>query len=416
MPTPPLPDEAVLEAVEVWWKHGRARAPAAAELGLKESGLSKRLKRAAERGFLIRDASGKAMPGFVVSRLTTMEDADGNVVRRSVHQRPEPGAPYQVPPGHILRGQSSLVDADGRIIQQWHKTAADDEAREAAFAAIVQGFKDDLPRAEPIAPPGHTNADLLSQYLITDAHLGALAHHEETGDDDYDVGIAESLLRRFIEQSAAMSPASGTALLVQLGDFLHHDSHQAVTPEHRNLLDSDSRFFKIVRAAIRVMRGAVSTLLLKHKKVVVIVADANHDPASAVWLREMFAAFYENEPRVEVITSPDTYICYPFGDVVLFFHHGHRRKLRDVDSVLAGKFRTEYGRSKYAYAHLGHLHHDALRNSALMKIEQHETLAAKDAYAAHGGWLSGRSAKVITYHKRFGEVARHTLTPQMLAA
>ena len=33
-----------------------------------------------------------------------------------------------------------------------------------------------------------------------------------------------------------------------------------------------------------------------------------------------------------------------------------------------------------------------------MKVERHETLAAPDAYAANGGWLSGRSAKVITYH------------------
>jgi hypothetical protein len=50
-----------------------------------------------------------------------------------------------------------------------------------------------------------------------------------------------------------------------------------------------------------------------------------------------------------------------------------------------------------------------------MKVERHETLAAPDAYAANGGWLSGRSAKVITYSKRFGEVGRITLTPEMVA-
>ena len=50
-----------------------------------------------------------------------------------------------------------------------------------------------------------------------------------------------------------------------------------------------------------------------------------------------------------------------------------------------------------------------------MKIERHETLAAPDAYAANGGWLSGRSAKVITYHKQFGEVGRLTLRPEMVS-
>jgi len=49
-----------------------------------------------------------------------------------------------------------------------------------------------------------------------------------------------------------------------------------------------------------------------------------------------------------------------------------------------------------------------------MKVEQHETLAAPDAYAANKGYLSGRSAKVITYHKRVGEVFRSTVSAQMV--
>jgi hypothetical protein len=96
-------------------------------------------------------------------------------------------------------------------------------------------------------------------------------------------------------------------------------------------------------------------------------------------------------------------------------HHGHKRGIANVDSTLAGMFREMYGRSKYAYAHIGHLHSDEGRKSGLMYVERHETLAAPDAYAAGGGWLSGRSAKVITYSKQHGEVGRHTLRPEMVA-
>ncbi|CBY88559.1 hypothetical protein [Pantoea phage LIMEzero] len=49
-----------------------------------------------------------------------------------------------------------------------------------------------------------------------------------------------------------------------------------------------------------------------------------------------------------------------------------------------------------------------------MIVEQHQTLAAKDAYASRGGWLSKRSASVITYHCEHGEVARLTISPDML--
>lgn len=49
-----------------------------------------------------------------------------------------------------------------------------------------------------------------------------------------------------------------------------------------------------------------------------------------------------------------------------------------------------------------------------MIVEQHRTLAAKDAYASRGGWMSGRSANVITYSANYGEVARLTISPEML--
>ena len=416
MPNPPLPDEVLRHVVEVWWRHERERAPAAAELGISQTCLDHRLKTASRRGLVVRSSfTGQTMPGFEIASVSTTEDADGTVVRTSIRQRPEAGDVYEVPPGHIVRGKSTLVDADGRVLNEWVKTRADDEARHAALLAAVEGFKDDIPRAEPSSPPGHTNADLASQYTVTDLHLGMLAWAPEAG-ADYDLATAEDLLRRFITAAVEMSPPSAVGILAQLGDFLHYDSLKPITPEHGNLLDSGSRFGEIVRAAIRVLRWTVAQLLSKHESVHVIMADANHDPASGVWLREMFAAFFEDEPRVSVDTSADTYYCYEHGRTALFYHHGHRRKPKDVDGIFAGRFREVYGRTEHAYAHLGHRHSDELITTNLMKVEQHETMAAKDAYAAHGGWPSGRSAKVIHYSKRHGEVSRHTLTPGMLGA
>jgi hypothetical protein len=49
-----------------------------------------------------------------------------------------------------------------------------------------------------------------------------------------------------------------------------------------------------------------------------------------------------------------------------------------------------------------------------MTVEQHRTMAAKDAYAARGGWMAGRGAPVITYSNRFGEVGRQVYTPEMV--
>jgi hypothetical protein len=85
-----------------------------------------------------------------------------------------------------------------------------------------------------------------------------------------------------------------------------------------------------------------------------------------------------------------------------------------VDDVFVAKFREVFGRTKYSYAHMGHMHHVDIKETNLMVVEQHRTLAAKDAYASRGGWLSGREASAITYHKDYGYTGRVVITPEMV--
>ncbi|MGT0185466.1 winged helix-turn-helix domain-containing protein, partial [Salmonella enterica subsp. enterica serovar Enteritidis] len=56
----------------------------------------------------------------------------------------------------------------------------------------------------------------------------------------------------------------------------------------------------------------------------------------------------------------------------------------------------------------------AVKETNLLIVEQHQTLAAKDEYSSKGGYYSGRSANVITYHKRYGEVSRISIPVEML--
>lgn len=84
--------------------------------------------------------------------------------------------------------------------------------------------------------------------------------------------------------------------------------------------------------------------------------------------------------------------------------------------MFAGKLREIYGRTKFAYGHLGHLHSDELISTNFMKVERHETLAGASSYEANGGWISGRSAKVIQYSKKFGEGVRLVIPEAMVTA
>lgn len=317
-----------------------------------------------------------------------------------------------VPEGFRLRGTSTLYDAEQKPVMQWVKTSADMDRQAEIMKEAIQAMGESLPRLKPVNPPGKVEADLANLYILTDYHLGMKAWHEEAG-EDWDIHIAEETLYNWISTAVKMSPSAHTGVFAQLGDFLHWDGLESVTPTSGHVLDADSRFQKVVRVAIRCMRRVIEELRRKHQHVIVLVADANHDPAGCVWLREWLSVLYEDEPRVTVDTSADTYYCVEWGQTSLFFHHGHKRKPSNIDDVFASKFRAVFGRTKHSYAHMGHLHHIESKETNLMLVEQHRTLAAKDAYASRGGWMAGRDAKVITYHKEHGEVGRVTVTPEM---
>lgn len=323
---------------------------------------------------------------------------------------------HPTPPSHLLKGTSTLYDGTGALRQQWVKTERAEQDIADALRATAEALRDDLPKYKPEKEPKrHLSSDLQNVYVITDYHIGMYSWGEETG-ADWDTDLAERTIIAWFEQAIRSSPDSESAVFAQLGDFLHWDGMVGVTPTSGHVLDADTRFQRVVRVAIRVIRRIISMLLQKHRHLTIIMADANHDPASGVWLREWLASVYSDEPRITVDNSADTYYRVRFGKVLTMYHHGHKRGPKDLPAVLVAKFREDYGATKHHYAHTGHLHHDVVKECSLMRTEQHRTLAAQDAYASRSGYISGRDAKVITYHREHGEVFRLTISPEMLAA
>lgn len=359
-------------------------------------------------------SQGKAAKALNICK-GTVQTAITAVRRRAAKQGFSPAHDLTkiAPDPFVVRGYSNYYDKDGKLRGQWLKTRVDDDKLQQIMLETIEAMKEEIPRVSMMAAPPHGNDNLLNCYVITDYHLGMLSWNEETG-ADWDLKIGEETIIKWFGQAIQQSPDANTAIFAQLSDFLHFDGMDAVTPSSKHLLDVDTRFAKVVRSAIRILRTVIDMLLQKHQHVHIIMADANHDPVSQIWLREWFSALYENEPRITVDTSPSPYNAYEFGKVALFYHHGHKRNVSNVSEVFVGQFREMFGRTKYAYAHMGHLHSVDVKENNLMIVEQHRTLAAPDAYAARGGWLSGRDAKCITYHKEFGEVSRLTINSDML--
>ncbi|API59632.1 hypothetical protein BSL82_10140 [Tardibacter chloracetimidivorans] len=369
-----LSDAQCAEALAAVAEHGTVSAAATA-LGISRSALQNRLRVAAARGHAPGHFDSGVAPGYRMGKVTIQRNAHGDVER------------------------------------VWERQHPDNDAFDAAFGALVE----ELPRLAPVSAPASGNADLLNVYTLTDCHVGMLAWHREGG-ADWDLRIAERLLADSFTAMMAGAPRAQTAIVNQLGDFLHFDGLSAVTPTSGHLLDADGRFGKMVETAIRVLRRVVDAALAQHERVHLIMAEGNHDLASSVWLRKMFAALYENEPRLTVDDSELPYYAYQHGETMLAFHHGHLSKNAALPGLFAAQFPRMWGTTTKRYAHCGHRHHVEEKEHAGMTVVQHATLAARDAYAARGGWISERQAQSITYHTLFGKVATNIVTPEMLAA
>lgn len=321
---------------------------------------------------------------------------------------------HAVPDGFHVRGVSTYYNEDGKPTAQWVKSASDRERQAQILIERLEQGSAAWPKFKPVAAPKRLEDDLLALLTITDFHLGMYAWEAETG-DDWDVYISRSVFLQAIHDMIQAAPAAGVGVLNQLGDFLHFDSLLALTPSSGHVLDADTRYGKLVDLSMDVMATAVRMMLKKFGHVHVIQAEGNHDMAGSIWLRKHIKHLFANDPRVAVDDTEFPYYAHLHGETMLAFHHGHKVKLAQLHKLFAAepRYRGMWGQAKQTYIHTGHYHHEKVIEDGGAIAEQHPTLAGRDAYAARGGWVSRRGAKIITYDKTEGEVHRVTVRPRL---
>jgi Bacterial regulatory protein, Fis family len=338
------------------------------------------------------------------ARLARMK-AEGNLAEGVYETQPE---------HHTIRGVSSLIGADGEVKAQWVKTRVDEDARVRALLDAVQQAMTGVPRADKIPAPRGGAADLLTVYPLGDPHVGMYSWQEETG-EDFDSDIAERDLVAATRHLVACAPPSHEALIVNLGDFFHADSLDNQTRQSHNKLDVDTRWTKVLRVGLRVMRTIIETALTKHRTVRVINEIGNHDEHTSQMLTLALASMYEKNPRVSFDESPAKFHYYRFGKNFIGVHHGDTVKPDALGEIMAADRPTEWGETKFRYWLTGHVHHKRMFELPGCTVESFRTLAAKDAWHAGMGYRSGRDMNALVLHRDYGEVCRHRVDVAMLA-
>lgn len=392
----PTSDESLAEIVAARAAHPSSAAAAAA-CGMPVTTFKSRLARAAEKGLC---GTLPVLPGFAIKSVAS-KDGDAWVKQVKEH-----GEVYTTPDGHSVKGESALVDADGRVIQRWVKTRNEYSA-EDIVDLLKSAFADYPQSAMPIPAPANFAQDILTLVPCNDWHINLLTWGRETG-QNWDLKIAERVIGNGIEEAIDRSPASAIGIVLGGGDLVHADTNDNRTAQSGNVLEADGRHQKGIEVAQRLKVRTIDAALRKHDHVIVRVLRGNHDEYSSVAIAYFLQAWYRNEPRVTVDVDPSLFFWHRFGSVLIGATHGHTVKLKDMASIMAHRRAEDWGATKFRYVHGFHIHHVskyATEGGGVIS-ESHQAPIPPDAWHFGSGYLSGRSMQTISYHRHYGEVSR----------
>src|SRR6266403_1871817 len=368
-------EDSVLEhTLEVYNSVGRNQTKAAEVLRIARSAVQQRLSQAARKG--LTGAPSTATPaGFNVDYVT-----------RHTHK--------------------------GDITDEWTRLRPDAETYAQTLSAIDEVMKQHEGIIPTIPTPAIvSNENLATFYPIIDHHLGLYSWEAETG-ANYDLNIAQKILRDSLGELVASTPNSEQAVILNIGDFFHSDDNTNRTRRSGNILDADGRYAKILEIGIDLELYAIELALTKHQSVTVRNLPGNHDPYASLALNAAVRMAFKDNPRVHVSRDPSPFYFWRFGKVLVGATHGDMIRHTDMPQVMAAFAAKDWGETEHRYVYLGHVHHKSIGGGEKFGAtwETFRTLAPKDAWASQSGFASGRSMVAITHHRDYGEKYRNTVT------
>ena len=332
-------------------------------------------------------------------------------VKRQASRRgwsPDHDMTHSVPDTHVVKGVSTFYDADSKPIRQWVKSDLKKQSQEDALQAFTEGLIEDLPKYQSLPSKPLTGIpQALTAYVIGDAHIGMRVTKERNGDSDWNIEIAERVTVGAIEKLIQATGGSDTALMLDLGDFGHSDNLANTTSSGQNHMDMDGDYGDSISAQVRVYRRSIDLLLKSHNKVILMQVRGNHNSSTSRCMNIMLKAFYENEPRVEVLDNAHKFQHITYGSNLLVTHHGDRMKAQRAFEYVARSLSKEWGQCEHKHLLMGHIHHHTAVEIGGMLCETFQALPAGDAWHSDSGYGAKRSMSAVVYDSEHGEVQRH---------
>ena len=330
--------------------------------------------------------------------------------------------PYQNPPGYLTGKITVNARADGTVIQEWRHAHPDMES----MSEFVAGLCEDVRGKGAIKTkaPAHVAEDLMLELPIYDAHIGKYAWAAECGaGQDWDTDLGTRIYATGADMVLARSPKVREALVVFGGDYFHADSRSNQTEASKHALDVDTRYARNIRAGAKLAKHLVESAAKRAATVRVVVLRGNHSWHSEHWLAMVLDAYYDNEPRVQVVDDPAPRTYHTWGSVLLGLAHGDRIKPRDLPQMMSVERPQSWAQTQYRHWHLGHIHKAhafqpvSVDSNVGCVVEYLPSLTSTDAWHSEQGYINPqRVIETFVWHRDYGLANRITTPYQQIIA
>lgn len=253
----------------------------------------------------------------------------------------------------------------------------------------------------------YASEEYLVEINMPDAHLGLLAHADETGDKHWDLKLAkQSYLDVYYGLMDRVTRfCDPEKILMIVGNDLMNADTRSGTTERGTMQDQDTRYFKMFQGTWDCVYETV-THAWGIAPVDVCIMPGNHDRLSTAHLGFALRCATLDWNDFNVDNRPLLRKYYEYGVNMLMFTHGDGLKHKDIPLLMMTEQPEMAGRTKFREAHLGHIHQEKVLEQCGVKVRVVPSLCPASYWASSNGWTTGkRGGQAFVYHKTEGLVA-----------
>jgi hypothetical protein len=263
-----------------------------------------------------------------------------------------------------------------------------------AFAdarALIADAKDYMPVYPKITRRASAQHEHCLQINIPDLHLGKLCWAEETGFENYDVNIAETLFFEALDAALAYGQTYDVGKIVfPIGnDLLNCDGSDnmttAGTPQ-----SEDGRHKKTFRRTRKMIVTALE-MCREIAPVEALIIPGNHDADSIFHLGDSIQGWMNTANDVVIDNTACNKKTFTWGANGILLTHGEE-KMNDLALTFASDFPDVWQRTSYHEVHCGHLHTMKAQDYRGCWVRFISSLTGTDYWHARHNYRSRRSA------------------------